>query len=325
VIFTLFPGCEILDFAGPLQTFHEAQGLGAAYEIVLSGTSESVDTAQGLRLCGLLPLPQVGAGDLVLVPGLQVDRTRLAPPLLAWLRRASRSGARLCSVCTGSFALGRAGLLDGRRCTTHWKRLAEMRREFPRARVVSDRLFVHDGPITTSAGIASGIDMALSLVDEHHGPVMAARVAREMVVYLRRQGGEAQQSVYLDFRTHLSSGVHEVQDHLVAHPEATDTLAQLARIGRMSPRTLTRTFRQATGASVLEFRTRVRLERARALLHDPGMTLEAIAERCGFADARQLRRLWKAAYGHPPRRRPARIQAGVVAPARAAARRRRSS
>ena len=144
--------------------------------------------------------------------------------------------------------------------------------------------------------------MALALVDEHHGPVLAARVAREMVVYMRRPGGQGQGSVYLDYRTHLSSGVHEVQDYLVAHPEAHDTLADLARLARMSARSLTRVFRRATGTSVLEFRTRVRLERSRTLMHDPGLTLERVAELCGFADARQLRRLWKNAYGVPPRR-----------------------
>ncbi len=224
------------------------------------------------------------------------------PSLVRWLRAAAAAGARVGSICTGAFVLGRAGLLDGRQCTTHWKRVVELQRAFPRARVVADRLFVRDGNVLTSAGIASGIDMALALVEDDHGPILTARVARELVVYMRRPGGHGQVSIYLDHRTHLSSGVHEVQDHLIAHPERKTTLGDLARVGRMSPRTLTRTFRQATGLSVLEFRTRVRLERARTLLHDPGLTLEAIAERCGFADARQLRRLWKTAYGHPPRR-----------------------
>jgi transcriptional regulator GlxA family with amidase domain len=161
---------------------------------------------------------------------------------------------------------------------------------------------VRDGNVVSSAGIASGIDMALALVEEHHGPLLAARVAREQVVYLRRSGGHGQGSVYLDYRTHLSSGVHEVQDYLIAHSDQKTTLAELARIGRMSPRSLTRSFRRATGLSVLEFKTRVRLERARTLLDDPGQTLELIAERCGFADARHLRRLFKAAFGRPPRR-----------------------
>jgi len=222
-------------------------------------------------------------------------------PLVRWLRGAAAARARLCSVCTGAFALGWAGLLDGRQCTTHWKRVGELQREFPRARVVGDRLFVEDG-VLTSAGIASGIDMALALIEGHHGPLVTARVAREMVVYLRRPGGDRQTSVYLDFRTHLDSGVHAVQDHLVAHPEGQESLSELAAIGRTSARTLSRSFRAATGITVHAYRTRVRLERARSLLRDPGLTMEAIAGRCGFADARQLRRLWKVAFGASPRR-----------------------
>jgi len=235
------------------------------------------------------------------VPGFAIRKNPPPASLVRWLRDAASSGAQIGSICTGAFVLGQAGLLDGRQCTTHWKRVVELQRAFPRAKVVADRLFVRDGNIMSSAGIASGIDMALALVEEHYGPILAAQVARELVVYMRRPGGHGQGSIYLDYRTHLSSGVHEVQDQLIAHPEKKTTLAELARVGRMSPRTLTRTFRQATGLSVLEFRTRVRLERARTLMHDPGLKLELVAERCGFADARQLRRLWKTAYGHAPR------------------------
>lgn len=285
-----------------MQTFDEASQLGADYRTVMCGTAPEIDTAQGLHLSALHALPRVSKDDLVVVPGFRLHDQRAPASLVRWLREAHDTGAHIASVCTGAFVLGKAGLLDDRRCTTHWKRVRELQRAFPRARVVKDMLFVRDGNVTSSAGIASGIDMALALVDEHHGPVLAARVAREMVVYMRRPGGQGQGSVYLDYRTHLSSGIHEVQDHLIAHPETHDTLADLARIARMSPRSLTRVFRQATGTSVLAFRTRVRLERARTLMHDPGLTLERVAELCGFADARQLRRLWKKTYGVPPRR-----------------------
>jgi len=305
VIFTAFAGCEILDLAGPLQAFDEANGLGGSYATETRAATESVATAQGVRLAGLPPLGEAADGDLVIVPGFRLGPhpgpPRALVPLVRWLRGAAASGARICSVCTGAFALGWAGLLDGRLCTTHWKRVGELQREFPRARVVGDRLFVEDG-VLTSAGIASGIDMALALIEGHHGPLVTARVAREMVVYLRRPGGDKQASVYLDFRTHLDSGVHAVQDHLVTHPEGHESLAELAAVGRTSARTLSRNFRAATGLTVHAYRTRVRLERARNLLADPGLTMEAIAGRCGFADARQLRRLWKVAFGVSPRR-----------------------
>jgi transcriptional regulator GlxA family with amidase domain len=142
--------------------------------------------------------------------------------------------------------------------------------------------------------------MALALVERRHGPLVAAAAAREMVVYLRRDGGHRQDSIYLDYRTHLHPGVHRAQDWLIAHPGESTTLDDLARTAAMSPRNLTRAFRQATGISVQEFRTRLRLELARDLLHDPGMTIDAVASRCGFESARQLRRLWKEAFGSPP-------------------------
>jgi len=173
--------------------------------------------------------------------------------------------------------------------------------------VLSDRLFVTSGNITRSAGIVSGIDMTLALIEQHYGPLMTAKVARELVVYLRRDGHQKQESVFLDYRTHLNSGVHDVQDYITAHAEKKTSIARLAAMARMSPRNLTRTFRIATGVSIAEFRTKVRLELAQTLMNDPDLTMESVAERCGFQNARHLRRVWKVAFGQSPSqaRRPA--------------------
>jgi transcriptional regulator GlxA family with amidase domain len=176
-----------------------------------------------------------------------------------------------------------------------------LRQRFPRARVVENRLFVSDGPVTTSAGIASGIDMALALIERLHGPLAAAAVAREMVVYIRRDGAHEQESIYLDYRTHLHPGIHRVQDWLTQHPHEKTTLGELAQVAGMSTRNLTRLFRATTGLSIKEFSTRVRLELARTLLHDPELTVDGVANRCGFDNARQLRRAWKEAFGGTPR------------------------
>ena len=301
VVFALFPGSEIMDIAGPLQAFHEAAGFGVPYEIVHAAATPTVRTAQGLELAGLVPYPEVGPDDRVIVPGYTLADTTPPKTLVAWVRRAAAAGAQVCSVCTGTFVLGDAGLLDGRRCTTHWKRVRELQHRFPRATVVGERLFVEDGPVVSSAGIASGLDMALALLERDGGPVLASSVAREMVVYMRRDGSHAQESVYLDYQTHLSPGVHVVQQHLVAHPESTDRLGDLARKAGMSERTLTRAFRRATGISIQAYRERLRLERARDLMRNPMMTMDAIASACGYADARQLRRIWSARVGTPPR------------------------
>lgn len=301
VVFLLLPELEILDLAGPLQAFDEAARAGAGLRVVLGSPQPRVRTDQGLCLADLEPLPAPEPTDLIVVPGMRFAALEAVPaPVLAWLREAYLRGAQLASVCTGAFVLGRAGLLEGRQCTTHWSRVEDLQRAYPSARVLDNRLFVHDGPVTTSAGIASGIDMALALLERHFGPLLVAAVAREMVVYLRRDGSHRQQSVYLEYRTHLHPGVHRVQDWLTAHPAERATLSDLARRAALSPRHLTRVFRQATGVSVQEFTTRLRLELARGLLHDPRMTVEAVASRCGFASARQLRRLWKGVYGTSP-------------------------
>jgi transcriptional regulator GlxA family with amidase domain len=301
VIFLALPELEILDLAGPLQAFTEANRQTKRYDVVTAATRPSVTTEQGVTLAGLPPLPEAGEGTLIIVPGMPYTATlHLDRDAVRWLARSHARGAAVASVCTGSFALGEAGLLDGRRCTTHWSRVDMLQRRFPRARVLDDRLFVSDGSIMTSAGIASGIDMALAMIESDHGPALAAAIAREMVVYIRRDGAQRQGSVYLDHRTHLHPGVHKAQDWLLAHPEKKASIAALADVAGMSARNLTRVFRKATGISINDYTTKVRLELARSLLRDPGASVEGVARRCGFAGARQLRRLWTAHYGVPP-------------------------
>ncbi len=291
MIFVVLPEVEILDLAGPLQAFYEANATRARHRVRVCSPRERIESHHGVVLADLDPLPDEVGDALVIVPGMPYARTeRLDRSVVRWLVRAARQGAHVASVCTGAFVLGEAGLLDGRRCTTHWSRTGELARRFPRARVLVDRLFVTDDNVTTSAGIASGIDMALAFIEQSDGPVVAAEVAREMVVYLRRDGSQEQESVYLDYRTHLHPGVHRVQDRIVRDPTTPMTLASLAELAGMSERHLTRTFRQATGISVHDFTSRVRVELAKSLMHDPSLSMEAIAQRCGFTSARHLRR-----------------------------------
>jgi transcriptional regulator GlxA family with amidase domain len=301
VIAVVLPEVEILDLAGPLQAFYEAGRSGAEYRIEVCGVVPRVRSGQGVWLSDLAPLPEPAPDDLVLVPGLALAAMGTeAARAAGWIRRAHDAGARIASVCTGAFVLADAGLLAGRQCTTHWSRVDDLARRAPTAQVLRNRLFVQDRRVTTSAGIASGIDMALWLVEESWGPLVAAATAREMVVYLRRDSAHGQRSVYLEYRTHLHAGVHRVQDWLVAHPGEHATLAELGRVAAMSPRNLTRAFRRATGVSVQRFRSMVRLELARNLLNDPGLSIEGVARQCGFDSARQLRRLWREAHGTSP-------------------------
>lgn len=302
VVFLYFDGCEVLDFAGPLQAFHEAQQLGADYVVSAAAPTSTVTTAQGLVLAQLPSLPDPVPGTLVFVPGYPVGQP-LDPQVVRWVARVAGQGARVAAICTGAFVLGAAGLLDGRSCTTHWKRTAELQAAYPDARVVEGRLFVDD-TVVTSGGLSSGIDLALALIEADLGPSTAARVAREMVVYLRRDAQHDQVSPFLEHRNHLHPGVHRVQDRIVAHPERTWTIETLAEHAGLSPRHLTRTFRQVTGLGLHDYLTAIRIERARTLLAAGELTVEAVAAAVGFSDGRQLRRLWNRRFGAPPRRLP---------------------
>lgn len=302
VLLLVLPEVELLDLAGPAQVFEVANHFGASYSLIYVGTTATPRSAQGLSLTVTSPLPEVNRGDLVFVPGVRnLSRTkRIDPQVVKWLQRADDAGARFASVCSGAFLLGHAGLLTGRRCTTHWSLTGALAHHFPGARVSDSALFVHDEPVTTSAGIASGIDMALSLVERDHGPLLTARVAREMVLYIRRNGAEPQHSIYLEYRTHLHQGVHRAQDWLISHVSEPVTLDGVGKIAGLSGRQLARQFKAATGLTPLQYQQRLRLELASTLMKDSRLTLDAIAERCGFEDARSLRRLWNEKFGQPP-------------------------
>ena len=286
-----------LDFAGPVQAIYEAIGMGARYRLRYVGQSPRIRTAQGFVIADIEPLPEVQPADWVLVPGTESSRLENLRVPESWLRAVLDTGARVSSVCSGAFALARSGILDGRECTTHWKLVEQLQSECPMARVLENRLFVADGNVFTSAGEASGIDLALAHIEQDFGPELAARVAREMVVYVRRNGDSAQRSIYMDHRAHTHPGVHRVQDWIIAHPEDRATLDRMAEIAGVSTRHLTRLFKEATGVTLKAFAHKVKLEVADKLANNPRLTADDIANRCGFEDARQLRRLWVQHFG----------------------------
>ncbi|MCR3719113.1 MULTISPECIES: GlxA family transcriptional regulator [Prauserella salsuginis group] len=308
VVFVLLPQLHLLDLAGPAQVFSTAAELGcdhALHYVAQPAWSRDdggdVHSAQGLPLRAETAWPDLYAGDLVVVPGSRIGRPpgwpAVHPETAERLRRHHGGGGTVASVCSGADALGRAGLLDGRRCTTHHELQDELARRYPTARVVRDVLFVTDGRVVTSAGVASGIDLALHLLATREGPGVAARVAREMVVYARRNGDQHQESVMLRHRGHLDDAVHRVQDVIDARFTESLPLATLAEAARCSQRTVTRLFVRATGLTPLRYQHALRLERADHLLNQ-GATAEAAAHAVGFADARMLRRIrTQAAHG----------------------------
>ena len=294
VVFLLVPRVHLLDLAGPAQVFSTAAMMAEGYELHYVAEQEEVPTAQGLAVRATTRWPAVRPGDLVVVPGWRSPRLFGTGPLstdsLDRLRQHHANGGTVASVCAGADALGRAGLLDGRRCTTHHDLQEELAVRYPRATVVRDVLYVVDGRVVTSAGIASGIDLALHLIAVRHGPGLAARIAREMVVYARRNGDEHQTSVMLRHRDHLNDVVHRVQDLIDSRFADPLPLADLGRAGGVSARTLTRLFADTVGLTPLRYQQTLRVERAEHLIGH-GVTVDAAARAVGFTDARMLRRL----------------------------------
>lgn len=294
VVFLLVPQVHLLDLAGPAQVFSTAADFGYDYRLHYVAEQATVPTVQGVPLGAETGWPELGADDLVVVPGWRPSAHGPAGPVgPADLRRLAghhAAGGVVASICAGAYALGRAGLLDGRRCTTHHEVQDDLARRHPAARVVPDVLYVVDDRVVTSAGIASGIDVALHLVATRHGPAVAARIARSLVVHTRRNGDEQQASAMLRHRSHLSDAAHRVQDVIDARFPERLPLAELAAAGGVAERTLTRLFRQATGLTPLGYQQLLRVERAEHLIGH-GATVEAAARAVGFTDARMLRRL----------------------------------
>ncbi|MFD8915442.1 GlxA family transcriptional regulator [Streptomyces sp. NPDC059575] len=298
VVFVLLPDVHLLDLAGPAQVFSTAAGLGQPYVLDYVAESPQVTSAQGLPLTARTEWPPLKPEDLVVVPGWRAPALRGGPEpgaaLVERLRAHHAAGGTVASVCAGAEALGRAGLLDGRRCTTHHALQDELAARHPRATVVRDVLFTTDDRVVTSAGIASGIDLALHLLAVRHGPALAARVAREMVIYARRNGDEPQASAMLRHRGHLDDTAHRVQDLIDARFAERLPLDRLAAHAGVSPRTLTRVFTRATGFTPLRYQQALRVERAEHLIGH-GATVESAAREVGFDDARMLRRLRRGA------------------------------
>ncbi|WP_280690051.1 AraC family transcriptional regulator [Kitasatospora sp. GAS204B] len=294
VVFLLVPQLHLLDLAGPAQVFSAAADLGHPYRIRYVGEQSAIPTAQGVELRAQTQWPELTADDLIVVPGWRSPTLRrhgaLGQATLDRLAAHHAAGGTVASVCAGADALGRAGLLDGRRCTTHHDLQEELARRYPRATVVRDVLYVVEDRLITSAGIASGIDLALHLIALRHGPYDAARVARKMVVYARRNGDEQQASAMLRHRAHVCDAVHRAQDLIDAGYTDRLALTELAAAVGVSERTLTRRFSSATGLTPLRYQQELRIERAEHLIAR-GATTEAAARAVGFQDARMLRRL----------------------------------
>ncbi|WP_019204400.1 GlxA family transcriptional regulator [Tsukamurella sp. 1534] len=315
VVVLAYPGVQPLDVVGPFDAFAAAssfldapadrEGLprDSGYDVrLVAAEASTVRTSTGLELvAAALPDP-AGTLDTVVVPGgTGADAARRDPAIVDWLIAASAHARRTVGVCSGAFLLAEAGLLDGCRATTHWGSARRLADEYPAVRVDPDPIFLRSSEsVWTSAGVTAGIDLALALIEEDHGTRLAQKVARALVLYLRRPGGQTQYAAPVWSPRAEREPIREVQRGIDSDPGAAHSVPSLARRADMSPRHFTRVFTQEVGESPGLYVERVRTEAARRQLEETRDTVETIAARCGFGSSETLRRVFARRVGTSP-------------------------
>ncbi|MFE7240253.1 GlxA family transcriptional regulator [Streptomyces sp. NPDC057580] len=301
VLVVLFDGVQSLDVTGPMEVF---AGASRFPDVTYGLRTASLDGAPVRTSVGLTLVPDGSLADAepphtLLVPGGQGTR-HPDPALVDWLRTQALHAERLVSVCTGALLLAAAGLLDGRRVTTHWVVAEHLARAYPDVEVDPDPIFVRDGKLATSAGVTAGIDLSLALVEEDFGRQVALTVARHLVVFLRRPGNQAQFSAQLTAQTARREPLREVQHWITEHPDDDLSVDALAARARLSPRHFARAFQTETGMTPGRYVDRVRLEHARRLLEDTTDGVAGIARTCGYGTPEAMRRAFIKALGAAP-------------------------
>ena len=299
ITFVVAPGNSVIALAA-LSVFETANMFvdETPYEFrFVSETGGAVSSSLGVRL--ETDRFTNKTGDTLLVGGGATSREPPSQGLIKFVRAAARTHRRVAAICTGAFVLAEAGLLDGRRATTHWTYARELQKRFPKAKIDEDRIFINDGPIWTSAGMSAGIDLALALVENDFGPDIAKSVARKLVLYHRRGGGQSQFSTLLE----LSPKSDRIQTALAFARENLQkplTVPQLADAAHLSPRQFSRAFRAETGQSPAKAIENLRVEAARSLMEHSSHPVDVVARQTGFSDRDQMRRAFLRAFGQPP-------------------------
>ena len=304
-----YEDCQLLDVAGPLEALSKANELGApdSYRATLLAEAPGpLATSGGLRLVADRAYDAVGDGELeglhtLIVAGGRGALQRLGDSaLIDFVRRAARHAERLVSICSGSLILAEASLLDGRRATSHWDVVGELARRYPAVTVEADPIYIQDGHVWTSAGVTAGIDLTLALIEADLGRELALAVARQLVVYMMRPGGQTQFSVRLAAARPTDSRLRVALDWIERHTSERLTVAELAERCAMSERSFSRRFAAETGMTPARFVEQIRLDRARRLLEESDLQLERLASDCGFNSAEVMRRLFQRNFGLSP-------------------------
>jgi transcriptional regulator GlxA family with amidase domain len=306
VIFVAYPGVSVLDVVGPAEVFTAANWItrsGSSYRLlVASEDGEPIAGNSGLRLDVDGSLSSIkGRVDTVLISGgLTYVEAMRSDELLAEVSRIAGRARRVGSICTGALVLAATGLLDGRTATTHWAFCDDLARDFPEITVEPDRIFVRDGNVFTSAGVTAGMDLALALVEADHGIEVARKVARWLVIFVQRPGGQSQFSERLAHAVPLDSAVRAVLDEIAADPSGDHSVPRLAERAALSERHFARVFIAETGTTPARFVERARVEAARDLLDAGHMPVDTVADEVGFGSAETMRRAFLRVLGVGP-------------------------
>ena len=296
VVLLSFPGVLGLDLIGPMEVFASAARLEpGAYSVEAVASEVPLATSAGLGLAPAGELPrEADEIDTLIVPGGPgVPAAEEDAELVGWLRRAAPRVRRLASVCNGALLLARAGLLDGRRATTHWASCSHLARRYPEVEVVRDPIFVRDGDVYTSAGVTAGMDLALALVEEDLGREAALEVARWLVMFVKRPGGQSQFSASLAGQLANRGPLRDLQEWIADNLDGDLSIPELARRAHMSERNFARVFQREVGMTPARYVESLRLERARIALSDGSQPIAAVARRCGFGTAATMRRVFE--------------------------------
>jgi transcriptional regulator GlxA family with amidase domain len=322
VVILVYAGVQSLDLTGPLEVFAGAQLLlqregrcERGYRVsVVSGDGAPLVTSSGLTIVpdGSVAHAPAPIDTLIVAGGYGSREAALDAALIEWLARASRTARRTASVCTGAFLLARAGLLDGRRATTHWAAARELARLHPAVCVDAEPIFVRDGSVWTSAGVTAGMDLALALVEEDVDRDVALSIARHLVLFLRRPGNQSQFSAALGTRQPEREPLREAQRHAVENPAADLSVEAMATRAHMSARHFARSFRAEVGITPARYVESVRVEAARRRLEDAADPIAAVAVACGFGTAETMRRVFIRTLGVGPAEYRRRFQRAVA-------------
>jgi transcriptional regulator GlxA family with amidase domain len=309
IVFAIPPEVHLLDINGPAHIFYEAKEYGAELElhfISLSNHSE-IKSSAGLHFSQLVEFTeiQLQADDVVFIPGLEYhlianeEFVESIKPFLDWIIVQHKKGVHICSVCTGCYILAETGLLHRQSATTHWKYFDDFSIKFPNVALEKDRLFTTSGNIHTSAGVSSGIDLSLFLLEQFYGTKLALDVAKEVLIYFRRSAADPQLSIFLQYRNHLDQRIHNTQDYMMHNLSVATNADELAEQVHMSKRNLTRLFKKTAGITIGEYLTKLRIEKCISLLSE-GHKVDYVAHQVGLKSANQVRSILKKYQGILP-------------------------